>query len=160
MAIYIHCPHCDERLEEMHDTCAHCGIALPPGVLYALSSALGVTPPLSPGSPVSGLPTHMSPTLSTLSTAAERQTHPAQHSALRPWLAATLSLVCGLGQFYNGQLRKGIVLLICGIAAVVAWQFLLGKILAPFLWLYAISDAYLVARRTIPLAPQRRPVEH
>jgi len=160
MAIYIHCPHCDERLEEMHDTCAHCGIALPPGVLYALSSALGVTPPLSPGSPVSGLPTHMSPTLSTLSTAAERQTPPAQHSALRPWLAATLSLVCGLGQFYNGQLRKGIVLLICGIAAVVAWQFLLGKILAPFLWLYAISDAYLVARRTIPLAPQRRPVEH
>ena len=160
MAIYIHCSHCNERLEEMHDTCAHCGIALPPGVLYALSSALGVTPPLSPGSPVSGLPTHMSPTLSTLSTAAERQTHPAQHSALRPWLAATLSLVCGLGQFYNGQLIKGMVLLICGIAAVVAWQFLPGKILASLLWLYAISDAYLVARRTIPLAPQRQPVEH
>ena len=102
----------------------------------------------------------MSPTLSTLSTAAERHTSPAQPSALRPWLAATLSLVCGLGQFYNGQRVKGMVLLICGIAAVVAWQFVLGKILAPFLWLYAISDAYLVARRTIPLAPQRQPVEH
>jgi len=160
MAIYIHCPHCNERLVEMHDNCAHCGLALPPGVLYALSSALGVTPPLSPGSPVSGLPTHMSPTLSTLSTAAERHTPPAQPSALRPWLAATLSLICGLGQFYNGQLMKGMVLLICGIAAVVAWQFLLGKILAPFLWLYAISDAYLVARRTIPLRPQRQPGEH
>ena len=144
----------------MHDNCAHCGIALPPGVLYALSSALGVTPPLSPGFSGSGLPTHMSPTLSRLYTAEERQTPPAQHSALRPWLAATLSLVCGLGQFYNGQLIKGMVLLICGIAAVVAWQFLLGKILAPLLWLYAISDAYLVARRTIPLVPQRQPVEH
>ena len=140
----------------MHDHCAHCGIALPPGVLYALSSALGVTPPPSPGFSGSGLPTHMSPTLSTLSTAAERQTPPAQHSALRPWLAATLSLVCGLGQFYNGQLMKGMVLLICGIAAVVAWQFLLGKILAPLLWLYAISDAYLVARRTLPMGRQRQ----
>jgi len=71
-----------------------------------------------------------------------------------------LSLICGLGQLYNGQLMKGLVLLICGIAAVVAWQFLLGKILAPFLWLYAMSDAYLVARRTLLIAPQRPHVEH
>jgi TM2 domain-containing membrane protein YozV len=159
MAIYIHCPHCNERLEEMSPNCTHCGVALPPGVLYALSSALGVTPPPSPGLSVSGLPTHISPTFSssTLYTAEERQTSPASHSALRPWLAATLSLVCGLGQLYNGQLMKGMVLLICGIAAVIAWQFLLGKMLAPFLWLYAISDAYLVARRTLSLAPQRQP---
>src|SRR4030095_15458386 len=111
----------------------HCGIALPPGVLYALSSALGVTPPPSPGFSVSELPTHISPTFSssTLYPTEERQTSPAYHSALRPWLAATLSLVCGLGQLYNGQLMKGMVLLICGIAAVVAWQFRLGKMLAP-----------------------------
>src|SRR5262245_24263211 len=134
MAIYIYCPHCNERLEEMHHNCAHCGIALPPGVLYALSSALGVTPPPSPSVSISGLPSHMSPTLSVLYTTGKRQTPPAHHGALRPWLAATLSLVCGLGQLYNGQLVKGIVLLICGIAAVVAWQFLLGKILVPFLW--------------------------
>jgi len=162
MAIYIHCPQCNERLEAMHHNCAHCGIALPPGVLYALSSALGVTPLLSPSFSVSGLPTHISPTLSssTLYTTEERQTPPVQHSALRPWLAATLSLVCGLGQLYNGQLVKGMVLLICGIVAVVAWQFLLGKMVASFLWLYAISDAYLVARRTIPLRPRRQPGEH
>src|SRR5437868_595873 len=116
MAIYIHCPHCNERLEEMHDNCAHCGIALPPGVLYALSSALGVTPPLSPGPPLRGPPPHMSPTLSTPSPPAERPPPPDQHSALRPWLAATLSLICGLGQLYNGQRVKGMVLLICGIA--------------------------------------------
>ena len=81
---------------------------------------------------------------------------PAHHSALRPWLAATLSLICGLGQLYNGQIVKGVVLLICGIAAVAAWQFLLGKMLVLFLWLYAISDAYLVARRTLPRGPQRQ----
>jgi len=66
-----------------------------------------------------------------------------------------LSLICGLGQLYNGQIVKGVVLLICGIAAVAAWQFLLGKMLVLIFWLYAISDAYLVARRASPMGPQR-----
>jgi TM2 domain-containing membrane protein YozV len=67
-----------------------------------------------------------------------------------------LSLICGLGQLYNGQIVKGVVLLICGTVAALAWQFLLGKMLALILWLYAISDAYLVARRSLPLGPQRQ----
>ena len=156
MAIHIHCPHCHKRLTEMHHHCTHCGMALPSGVLYALASALGVTPPPSPGLTVGAIPSHVSatPSLSALSTAEERLTPPVYHSALRPWLAATLSLICGLGQLYNGQIVKGVVLLICGIAAVAAWQFLLGKMFALILWLYAISDAYLVARRTILIAPR------
>src|SRR5215475_10319369 len=89
MAIYIHCPNCHERLTEMYHHCTHCGIVLPPGVLYALASALGVTPPPAPGLTVGGLPPHISPTpsLSALSPAEERHTSPAQLSALRPWLA-------------------------------------------------------------------------
>lgn len=82
----------------------------------------------------------------------DRQTTPTHHSALRPWLAALLSVICGLGQLYNGQILKGTVLLLCGIATVVTWQFLPVKVLAPFLWLYAMSDAYLVAQRTAPRA--------
>ena len=158
MAIYIHCPNCHERLTEMHHHCTHCGMALPSGVLYALASALGVTPPPAPDFTVGAIPPHVSSTssLSALSTAEERLTPPVHHSALRPWLAATLSLICGLGQLYNGQVVKGVVLLICGIAAVVAWQFLPGKMFALILWLYAISDAYLVARRTMPARPQRQ----
>ena len=158
MAIYIHCPNCHERLTEMHHHCTHCGMALPPGVLYALASALGFTPPLAPGPTGGAIPPHVSPTpsLSVLSTAEERHTSPAYHSALRPWLAATLSLICGLGQLYNGQIVKGVVLLICGIAAVAAWPFLLGKMLALILWLYAISDAYLVARRALPMEHRRQ----
>src|SRR4030095_4886173 len=158
MAIYIHCPNCHERLTEMHHHCTHCGMALPPGVLYALASALGVTSPPLPGLTVGAIPPHVSPTpsLSAVGSAEERHTSPAHHSTLRPWLAATLSLICGLGQLYNGQLVKGVVLLICGIATVAAWPFLLGKMLALILWLYAISDAYLVARRTLPMGPQRQ----
>jgi TM2 domain-containing membrane protein YozV len=158
MAIHIHCPNCHERLTEMHHHCTHCGMALPPGVLYALASALGATPPPLPGLTVGAIPPHVSQTssLSALSTAEEPHTSPAHHSALRPWLAATLSLICGLGQLYNGQIVKGVVLLICGIVAVVAWQFLLGKMFAFIVWLYAISDAYLVARRSLPMERQRQ----
>jgi hypothetical protein len=47
------------------------------------------------------------------------------------------------------------ILLLCGIAAVIAWSFLPGKILASCLWLYAVSDAYLVARRATSLAVRR-----
>src|ERR1700704_1754420 len=126
MAIYIHCPNCHERLTEMHHHCTHCGMALPSGVLYALASALGVTPPPAPGLTVGAIPTHVSqtPLLSALYGVEEHPDPPRHHSALRPWLAATLSLICGLGQLYNGQIVKGVVLLISGIAAVAAWQFL------------------------------------
>lgn len=158
MAIYIHCPHCHERLTEMHHHCTHCGTALPPGVLYALAAALGTAPPGAPAFAVGAPPAHVSsaPSFAALYAAEEHGTPPVHHSTLRPWLAAILSLICGLGQLYNGQIVKGVVLLICGIATVAAWQFLLAKILAPCLWLYAISDAYLVARRMLPLRPQRQ----
>ena len=149
MAIYIYCPNCNERLETMRQDCTHCGTSLPPGVLYALSSALGLTPPPPSGSGAGQRPPHVShpPSLSTPSAIPGRHTTPTYHSRLRPWLAALLSLICGLGQLYNGQRVKGMVLLLCGLATVVTWPFLPTRVLAPFLWLYAISDAYLVAQR-------------
>jgi hypothetical protein len=60
--------------------------------------------------------------------------------------------VCGLGQLYNGQIIKGLVLLVGGAAVVLGWQFPVSKVLAPLLWLYAMVDAYLVARRSAPQA--------
>ncbi len=152
MAIYIHCPNCNERLEAMRQECSHCGVSLPPGVLYALSSALGITLLPSSGPSAGEVFPHGSPSSSFSASSArpERQTTPTHHSMLRPWLAALLSVICGLGQLYNGQILKGVVLLLCGIATVVTWQFLPVKVLAPFLWVYAMSDAYLVAQRTTP----------
>jgi hypothetical protein len=42
-----------------------------------------------------------------------------------------------------------------GMVALVGWQFLPVRILAPIVWIYAMVDAYLVARRTIAsAAPQ------
>jgi TM2 domain-containing membrane protein YozV len=72
---------------------------------------------------------------------------PAENSALRPWLAATLSLVCGLGQLYNGQVAKGGILMLLATAAVLGFRSPIGQVMLPLLWLYAIIDAYRVARR-------------
>lgn len=153
MAIYIHCPHCHKRLEVPGDHCTHCGFALPPGVALALSASLG-------GAGSAGIATAPSfpaaNPLATLYPAATQHTPPPHHSALRPWLAAALSLIWGLGQLYNGQLYKGVALLLGGSVALLAWPWLLGQIAAGLLWCYAISDAYLVARRTLPLRPGRQ----
>jgi TM2 domain-containing membrane protein YozV len=59
-----------------------------------------------------------------------------------------LSLVCGLGQLYNGQVAKGVLLIILATAAVLSFRWPLGQVMIPALWLYAIIDAYIVARRT------------
>lgn len=150
MAIYIHCPHCHQRLQEMREDCAHCGTVLPPGVFYALAAALGASPPVPP-IPPGWVPRHITSATSVASPPPpDLPPPPVQHSPLRPWLAAALSLFCGLGQLYNGQVVKGIVLLVLGAAALLSLQLSLGKIMVPLLWMYAIVDAYMVARRTSP----------
>lgn len=146
MAIRIHCPHCNEHLETMQQQCPHCSQDLPPGVLYALGMALGETPTTpalaSPGQP----PRHLRPPPPT-PPPAQAPPAPVQSSALRPWLAAALSLLCGLGQLYNGQIVKGMLLIIFGTAVLVSVHLPIGKFLLPLLWGYAIIDAYIVARR-------------
>ena len=149
MAIHIHCPSCHARLEEVHQECTHCGAELPIGVLYALSVALGKTPMPTP------IPVHRRPPSqltqpppSAPRPATMQEQSPAHNSKWRPGFAAALSLLCGPGQLYNGQRTKGLVLLALGVVAVVGWQFLPAKILAPLVWIYAVVDAYLVARRT------------
>jgi hypothetical protein len=42
------------------------------------------------------------------------------------------------------------VLLVLGTAALLNVQLSIGKIMVPLLWMYAIVDAYMVARRTSP----------
>ena len=62
-----------------------------------------------------------------------------------PGIAAVLSfLIVGLGQIYNGQILKGLVMLavaiVCGITIV-------GLIVSFILWLYGVFDAYGTAKR-------------
>ncbi len=60
-------------------------------------------------------------------------------------LAAVLSfLVVGLGQIYNGQILKGLIMLAVSILFGIT---IVGLIVSFFIWLYGVFDAYGTAKR-------------
>ena len=60
-----------------------------------------------------------------------------------PFVAAVYSAILpGLGQFYNREPAKGAFIIIATIAATIT---IIGIVLLPFIWLYAVYDAYVVA---------------
>lgn len=65
-----------------------------------------------------------------------------------PGLAAVFSfLICGLGQIYNGQILKGLILIVC---YAISWGLtfvLVGWVIVPILWIYGIYDAYSNAEK-------------
>ena len=63
-----------------------------------------------------------------------------------PLFALILSFIFpGLGQIYNGQNRKGILLIVSYIVSIVLWMILIGFILTILVWLYGLYDAYNTA---------------
>ncbi|MCK4319768.1 hypothetical protein KAW38_04315 [Candidatus Micrarchaeota archaeon] len=72
-----------------------------------------------------------------------------------PILAAILSfLITGVGQIYNGQITKGIILLLAHlgmwVVVFVLSYFLIGCCMVPIpilIWVYSIYDAYKTAER-------------
>lgn len=142
MAVFVHCPHCHEQLADMGGVCPHCGEALPLGVTQAVSVALGATPSHTLFTGAQQTPAHV--------TQMPARTYAAHDGTWRPWLAAGLSVISGLGQFYNGQVAKGLVLA-CGAVAITAaialLQSTMAMIIAPLWWAAGIVDAYRVALR-------------
>lgn len=64
------------------------------------------------------------------------------------WIALVLSLIIiGIGQFYNGDIKKGAVMLVVGVIGGVLSLGTIWFIVA----LYSAFDAYMVATRKIPL---------
>jgi TM2 domain-containing membrane protein YozV/ribosomal protein L37E len=65
-----------------------------------------------------------------------------------PFVAALASvLVPGLGQLYNREPKKALVVFVASIVAAFSFLALVGFVLYPAVWLYAIYDAYTVADR-------------
>lgn len=65
-----------------------------------------------------------------------------------PGLAAVLSFFwCGLGQIYNGQILKGLVMLLLYGLSWWLMFVMIGFITTPILWIWGIIDAYRVADR-------------
>ena len=65
-----------------------------------------------------------------------------------PGVAAVLSFFfCGLGQIYNGQIMKGVIML-CAYA--ISWSLttvLIGYVTTPILWIWGMYDAYKKAEK-------------
>ena len=65
-----------------------------------------------------------------------------------PGIAAVLSFfISGLGQIYNGQIIKGLVILVVQLINLALTGILIGWIPLIVVWVWAIFDAYLVAER-------------
>ncbi|RPF49606.1 hypothetical protein EDD75_0425 [Thermodesulfitimonas autotrophica] len=65
-----------------------------------------------------------------------------------PGLAAVLSFfIAGLGQIYNGQIGKGIGLMVAEILSWLLCAVVVGFVLLPVVWIYAIYDAYKTAEK-------------
>ena len=65
-----------------------------------------------------------------------------------PGLAAVLSFfICGLGQIYNGQILKGLVLVVAYLISWLMMWILIGFITTPILWIWGIVDAYSKAQK-------------
>ena len=112
-----HCVNCGAQMDARAEICPKCGIR-------ASSVPSPQTPPQQ--YPPQGMP-------------------PAQKSA---GLAAVLSFIIpGLGQIYNGEIGKGIGILIGFIVCWCLFFFLIPIVIAIVLWVWGIYDAYKTAER-------------
>jgi TM2 domain-containing membrane protein YozV len=65
-----------------------------------------------------------------------------------PGLAAVASFFfSGLGQIYNGEIKKGFLLIFVQLINVLLFFVLIGFITYPITWAYGIYDAYKTAEK-------------
>lgn len=65
-----------------------------------------------------------------------------------PGIAAVLSFfITGLGQIYNGQILKGLLLMGIQVINFLLMFLIIGFITYPIVWIYGIYDGYKTAER-------------
>ncbi|HII80304.1 MAG TPA: hypothetical protein HA261_07910 [Methanosarcina sp.] len=65
-----------------------------------------------------------------------------------PGLAAVASFFfSGLGQIYNGEIKKGLLLIFIQVINVLLFFVLIGFITYPITWAYGVYDAYKTAEK-------------
>lgn len=65
-----------------------------------------------------------------------------------PGIAAVLSFFwTGVGQIYNGQIVKGIILILVQLVNAALMFVLIGFITYPIVWIWGMYDAYKTAER-------------
>lgn len=65
-----------------------------------------------------------------------------------PGLAAVASFFfSGLGQIYNGEILKGVLLMVIQVINVLLMFVVIGFLTYPLVWVYGIWDAYKSAEK-------------
>lgn len=74
----------------------------------------------------------------------------------KAWLAGVLSIVIGLGQFYNGDWKKAFAMIVLTLGLIFLTVLSLGLVAiigAPFVWIvmtiWSVTDACLVAKKVV-----------
>jgi TM2 domain-containing membrane protein YozV len=116
----MNCPHCNNQIPDDAAFCNVCGKStavepqaqqVPPPVQPAQQTEQQVPPPAAPAAEIKN-----------------------------QWIALILScLIPGLGQIYNGQTLKGVVLILV--------SFISAGTLAPVAWVIAMIDAPMIAKK-------------
>jgi len=79
-------------------------------------------------------------------------------SRKNPGLAFVLSfLFCGIGQIYNGQTVKGVVLLVLYAISIALCTVIIGFVPLVILWIYGMVDALRTAENINRSAAQPAP---
>lgn len=79
-----------------------------------------------------------------------------QQLSKNPTLAAILSfLISGVGQIYNGEVVKGVIIIAVQVVNVLLMGLIVGFITWPAVWIWSIYDAYQVAKRVNNEAAQQ-----
>ena len=115
----MNCPYCENVIPAGATKCPACGAPAP------------ATPAPSPAAPASA-------------PAPQPQQQPVNNGGVQksPSTAGCLSfLICGVGQMYNGQVIKGVVLL---VAALILGSFTFG-VGGLIIWIVSIVDAAKIA---------------
>ena len=116
------CSQCGTDNADGARFCAKCGTAL-----------AAAAPPAAPAEPVSTIRSSAAPVV--IGSAASP-------SGKSPWVAVVLSLfVTGLGQLYNGDWKKGLVM----FGGAVLGLLFTGGIATFVIWVWAMIDAHQVA---------------
>ena len=77
-----------------------------------------------------------------------------------PTFAAVLSfLINGLGQVYNGEIGKGILIFVIQLINLALMAIFIGFITAPIVFIWSVFDAYQVAQRINAQAMQQNLVD-
>lgn len=120
---FQHCPHCGIKAHQEAKFCQNCGssISLDANVCGQCGAVGGIV----------------------------RDNIPGPHSSYKNEnIAAVLSfLIVGLGQIYNGEVGKGILLFIAGSISAVLISILIGIPMFLIIWIYGIYDAHSEAKR-------------